>query len=150
MKHLKIVALLLLIAALVTPAIFNRIVNSQSGQDPNPETNQADKVSGTGFPVTASQGSGKFPIPNCGDVDCESVNPFDESTFIFTAGAGDRPPAADQCVAPCPSCPVPQECGDDGHALEAPADFSTDSNGDRKSTRLNSSHPQLSRMPSSA
>ena len=126
MKHLKVLAMLLFVAALVTPALFNRIVNSQSGEDPNPQTNQADKVSGTGFPVTASQGTGKFPIPNCGDVDCETVNPFDESTFIFTAGAGDRPPAADQCVAPCPSCPTPQDCD---HAEEAPADFSTDSNG---------------------
>lgn len=129
MKHLRVLAMLLFVAALATPAIFNRVVTSQGG-DPNPEAPQADKVSGTGFPVTASPGSGKFPVPSCGDgIDCETVDPFDTNTFIFSAGAGDRPPAADQCVAPCPSCPVPQECGDDGHALEAPADFSTDSNG---------------------
>jgi CxxC motif-containing protein (DUF1111 family) len=126
MKHLKILAMLLFVAALVTPAIFNRVVNSQ-GEDPNPQTNQADKVSGTGFPVTASQSTDKFPIPNCGDgIDCETVNPFDESTFVFSAGEGDRPPAADQCLPPCPSCPTPQDCD---HAEEAPADFSNDTNG---------------------
>jgi CxxC motif-containing protein (DUF1111 family) len=127
MKQLRVLAMLLFVAAIMTPALFNRIVNSQSG-DPNPEAPQADKVSGTGFPVTASQGSGKFPVPSCGDgIDCETVNPFDTSTFIFTAGDGDRPPAADQCPPPCPSCPIDPNCGD--HAEEAPADFSNDSNG---------------------
>jgi len=125
MKHFRLLAVLLIAAALVTTAIFGRIVSGQ-GQDIN-QAPQADKVSATGFPVTASQSTGKFPVPNCGEgIDCETVNPFDESTFIFTAGAGDRPPAADQCVPPCPSCPTPEECE---HAEEAPADFSTDTNG---------------------
>jgi len=124
MKHLKVLAVLLFVAALVTPAIFNRIVNSQ-GQDLNAQTNQADKVSGTGFPVTASQSTGKAPIPNCGDgIDCETVNPFDMTTFIFNADDGARPPAADPCPTPCPTCP--RDCD---HAEEAPADFSNDTNG---------------------
>ena len=124
MKHLRLLALLLFVVAVATPTIYYRTANSQGG-DPNPEAPQADKVSGTGFPVTASEGSGKFPIPNCADVDCETVNPFDQSTFIFTAGDGDRPPAADECLPPCPSCPVPKTATRE----EVPAEFDTDSNG---------------------
>jgi CxxC motif-containing protein (DUF1111 family) len=124
MKHLKVLVGLLFLAAVFTPAISYRIANSQS-QDA--QTNQADKVSGTGVTVEAE--NSRFG-PRCGpDIDCEGSNPFDSSTFTFSAGDGERPLAADQCPLPCPSCPQPDECGDLGHAEEAPADFSTDSNG---------------------
>jgi CxxC motif-containing protein (DUF1111 family) len=124
MKHLKILAVLLFVAALVTPVIFNRIVNSQ-GQDLNAQTSQANKVSGTGFAVTVSRSNSKDPEQRCGDdIDCETVSPFDTTTFIFSAGDGDRPPAADPCPTPCPTCPrdcVPAE--------EAQAAFSNETNG---------------------
>jgi len=128
MKYLKVLIVPLFALAIVTPAIYERIVSSQ-GQDLNAQTNQADKVSDTGFPVTPTDNP-RFG-PNCGPVPCEGSNPFDDSTFTFSAADGERPPGADQCPIRCPPpmmCPEPI-CEDPPHAEEAPADFSTDTNG---------------------
>jgi CxxC motif-containing protein (DUF1111 family) len=126
MKHLKV--LIALLFAVATALVLLDPTASSQGQDPNAQTNQADKVSGTGVTATAIDDP-KFG-PRCLPVnDCEGSNPFDSSTFTFSAADGERPPAADRCPLPCPDCPEPEECGDDRRAAEAPADFSTDSNG---------------------
>jgi CxxC motif-containing protein (DUF1111 family) len=141
MKRLKVLVVLLFAAALALSAISNRTVNSQ-GQSPSSYpntpltatqsatlanlTNQADKVSGTGFTAAASWS--RFGS-NCGTgIDCEGTDPFDTNTFTFTTGENDRPPAADQCPRLCPSCYTPAECGDLGHAAEAPAAFDRQTN----------------------
>lgn len=127
MKHLRILIVLLCAVILTLLASLDRTVSSQS--QPTAQAPQADKVSSTGFPVTPSRTRFGF---NCGvGIDCEGSNPFDSSTFTFSAAAGERPPAADQCPVVCPwpmACPEPI-CEDPPHAEEAPADFSTDSNG---------------------
>ena len=123
MNRLKVLVMLFFVVALLLSATFNRTVNSQ-GQDPSTAsdtsltasesaslaslTNQADKVSETGFPVSAS--FDKFG-PRCGPgIDCEGANPFDTNPFTFDAGEDVRPPAADGCQVVCPppmACPEP-------------------------------------------
>src|SRR6266576_824815 len=109
MKHPKFLMVLLLATISVSLVIFDRVVMSQ-GQDLNPLTNQADKVSGTGNDVVARQfrfGS------DCGpDVECEGANPFSSDTFTFDTNENARPPGADQCPIVCPppmGCPE-QDC----------------------------------------
>jgi CxxC motif-containing protein (DUF1111 family) len=127
MKHVRLLLVLSFVAAIALPAFF---ITASNAQDPKAEAPQADKVSGTGMIVTATNDP-KFG-PRCGfGIDCEGSNPFDTSTFIFEAEDGARPPAADLCPPPCPSCPQDPDC----HAEEAPADFSTDSNGFVKDTQ---------------
>lgn len=127
MKRLRILIVLLFAASLTSLAILDRAASSQS--QPIAQAPQADKVSGTSFPVTPSTTRFGF---SCGpDIDCEGSSPFDTSNFTFSAADGERPPAADQCRVVCPwpmMCPEPI-CEDPPHAEEAPADFSTDSNG---------------------
>jgi CxxC motif-containing protein (DUF1111 family) len=116
MKHLRFLIVLLFVVGLSSPALLHFTASSQSQQAQAP---QADKVSGTGFPVTPSESD---LIRRCGlGIDCEGSNPFDSSTFTFDASAGASPPAACQ---PCPDCPQEPVC-----AKEAPADFSTATNG---------------------
>src|SRR6266478_3535917 len=102
MKHSKILIVLLL-ATFAVFLVFDQIVNSQ-GQDLNPLTNQADKVSGTGNPVVARQ-------------------------FRFGSDCG--PDVDDQCPVRCPwpmACPEPI-CEDPPHAEEAPTGFDDQTNG---------------------
>src|SRR2546430_13885902 len=114
MKHSKILIVLLL-ATFAVFLVFDQIVNSQ-GQDLNPLTNQADKVSGTGYPVAAT--INRFGT-DCGPgIDCEGVDPFSSDTFTFDGDENARPPAADQCPEICPwpmACPEPV-CWDPPHA----------------------------------
>src|ERR1044072_8103704 len=106
MKHTKIFIVVLL-AMLSVVLVSDRIVNSQ-GQDLNALTNQADKVSSTGYPVAAR--INRFGI-DCGPgIDCEGVNPFSTDTFTFDTNESARPPAADQC--PVVYCPPPMECAE--------------------------------------
>lgn len=127
MKYSKFLIVVLL-AMFSVVLVFDRIVNSQ-GQDLNASTNQADKVSGTGYPVAAS--TNRFGT-NCGPgVDCEGVDPFSSDTFTFDTNESARPPAADQCPV---ICPPPMECAepiceDPPHAEEAPTGFDDETNG---------------------
>src|SRR5436189_2500452 len=127
MKHPKFV-LVLLLATFSSFLVFDRIVNSQ-GQDLSALTNQADKVSGTGYPVAAT--INRFG-PDCGPgIDCEGVNPFSSDTFTFETAENARPAAADQCPIVCPppmGCPEPI-CEDPPHAEEAPTGFDDETNG---------------------
>jgi CxxC motif-containing protein (DUF1111 family) len=127
MKHSKILIVLLL-ATFAVFLVFDQIVNSQ-GQDLNPLTNQADKVSGTGYPVTATINRFGF---NCGPgIDCEGVDPFSSDTFTFDGNENARPEGADQCPVVCPwplMCPEPV-CEDPPHAEDAPTGFDDQTNG---------------------
>jgi len=120
MKHLRILIGVLFVVAIAMPVY---VVSSQSAD--GSDAPQADKVSGTGIIVEETYDP-KFG-PRCGfGIDCEGSNPFDTGNFTFEAEDGARPPNADRCEPPCPSCPQPEECPP---AEEAPADFSNDTNG---------------------
>src|SRR6266576_314652 len=109
MKHPRVLIVLLFAVTLLSMAIFDRPVGSQ-GQEPNILTNQADKVSGTGFAVT-SCGEGQ-------EIDCEpnDITVGASPTFTFSADADARPPAADPRPSPC----RPGFCQDSTPAEEAP------------------------------
>jgi CxxC motif-containing protein (DUF1111 family) len=128
MKHLKVLIVLLFLVAMAMVA--SNLTASSQGQEPN-QAPQADRVSGTGIIVTATDDP-KFG-PRCGvggfRIDCEGSNPFDTGNFTFLAEDGARPPNADQCPPPCPDCPQPEECPPDQRAQEALADFSNATNG---------------------
>jgi CxxC motif-containing protein (DUF1111 family) len=120
MRHLKILIVFLFVLAVAMPVY---VVSSQSSD--GSEAPQADKVSGTGIIVEETDDA-KFG-PRCGfGINCEGSNPFDTGNFTFEAADGVRPPNADRCEPPCPSCPTPAECPP---AQEALADFSNETNG---------------------
>src|SRR6185295_8668348 len=108
-KNRRLWVTLFLAILLAVSATMLSTVTSQ-GQDPNSQTNQADKVSGTAITVTT-----------CGtEVDCEDGrNP--EDNFTFDASDGARPVAAGTPCCTDPACEVTTEpCLP---AEEAPAAF---------------------------
>jgi CxxC motif-containing protein (DUF1111 family) len=113
MKDSRVSVALLCAAVLVLAAMFAGSVNSQGG-DPNPQTNQADKVSDTALTNLT-----------CADVPCEGVNhEVFSDNFTFDAGAGVRPVAAGTPC--CTTCPIDTEpCAP---AEEAPAAFDDKTN----------------------
>src|SRR5436190_12341394 len=119
MKNRRVLVTLLLSVLLVLLAVFDKTVNSQ-GQDPNAQTNQADKVSGTGVTTT-----------DCGSIDCEDADPNSTDNFTFDAGANALPAGSVRYTCD-PNC-ISDTC--DGclsfseDALEAPAAFDDETNG---------------------
>jgi CxxC motif-containing protein (DUF1111 family) len=116
MKNKKVLVTLIFATVFVLAAIFVGTVSSQ-GPDPNPLTNQADKVSNTALTDLT-----------CEDIDCEGGDreAFSDN-FTFDAAQDARPVAAG---TPCPPCTPPHcismPCIEP--AEEAPAGFDDQTN----------------------
>lgn len=98
MKKRRLLVTLLLATLFVVAAIFDSTTISQGQTDPDPQTNQADKVSSTALEVST-----------CGtEVDCEAGR-SPENNFTFDASDGARPVAAGTPCCTGPECEVGTE-----------------------------------------